>query len=313
MHLPAIMLHSMKRAAELLSSFDNSWKDFSQTWKKARAKASEKSVHDLRVSTRRLIANLELARSLSQRDDISKLQRHFKKVLKGIGPLRDLQVQLETVAHLRQDGLVADFKRVLKRRENSEIKTLQLELTRGRKQRLAKKIKEVRGEFSRFFDSTTDAKIQRSIERVVNARRNELLKAERQFRRLQPLNEEALHQVRLALKKLRYVLEAAQPVLKPSAKDLAREMQGFQQIIGDSRDLEILRAELEKWAKKRGKKIAIVPALETLNEKRESLIRKFVESADQFEQLIRAEPTKPVVEKTHAVSSPVRTPTEVIA
>ena len=110
----------MKRSDELLSSFDTSWKEFSQAWKKAKAKASEKSVHDLRVNTRRLIANLELTRALSQRDDIAKLQRHFKKVLKGIGPLRDLQVQLETVAHLRQDGLVAEFKRVLERRESRE-------------------------------------------------------------------------------------------------------------------------------------------------------------------------------------------------
>jgi CHAD domain-containing protein len=114
-----------------------------------------------------------------------------------------------------------------------------------------------------------------------------------------------LHEVRLALKKLRYVLEASQPVLEPSAKALAREMQGFQQLIGESRDLEILRAELEKWAKKRGKKIAIVPALETLTEKREGLIRRFVESGDQFEALIRTEPTKPVVEKTHAVATQV--------
>jgi CHAD domain-containing protein len=311
--VPAIILHFMKRSDELLSSFDNSWKGFSQAWKKARAKASEKSVHDLRVNTRRLIANLELARSLSQRDDIAKLQRHFKKVLKGIGPLRDLQVQLETVAHLRQDGLVADFKRVLERREGREIKTIQDELTRGRKQRLAKKIKEVREEFSRFFESTSDPKIQRSIERVLNARRNELLKAERRFRRLQPLNEEVLHEVRLALKKLRYVLEAAQPVLKPSVKAQAQEMHSFQQLIGDSRDLEILRAELEKWAKKRGKKIAIVPALETLNEKRESLIRKFVDSADQFEQLIRAEPARPVIERTHAVPATVPTNSGAIA
>jgi CHAD domain-containing protein len=303
----------MKRADELLSSFDISWKQFSQAWKKAKAKASEKSVHDLRVSSRRLIANLELAGSLSQQKDIAKLQRRLKKVLKGVGPLRDLQVQLGTVAHLRQEGLVADFKRVLERRESREIKILQLELTRGRKQRLAKQIKDVRGEFSRFFESISDVRVQRSIERVLHSRRNELLKAERNFRRLEPINEDALHLVRLALKKFRYVLEAAQPVLKPSVKDTARQMQIFQQLIGDSRDLEILRTEMEKWASKRGKKIAIVPALETLNEKRQGLIRKFVESADEFEQLIRAEPARPVVEKTHAVSSPVRTVTGVIA
>ena len=67
-----------------------------------------------------------------------------------------------------------------------------------------------------------------------------------------------------------------------------------------------IRAELEKWARKRGKKIAIVPALETLKEKRESLLGKFVESADQFEQLIRSEPIKPVIERIHAVTAPVR-------
>ncbi len=299
-------LHSMKRSAELLSSFDTSWKEFSQAWKKARAKASRKSVHDLRVNTRRLIANLELARSLSQGEDVVKLQRRFKKVLKGIGPLRDLQVQLETVAHLRQDGLIGDFKRTLERRESREIRNIQEALTRGRKQRLAKRVRDVRGEFSRFFESTTETRIQRSIERVMNVRRNELLKAERHFRRLQPLNDDALHEVRLALKKLRYVLEAAQPILEPSAKNHAREMRTFQQLIGDSRDLELLRAELEKWARKRGKKIAIVPALETLKEKRESLLGKFVESADQFEQLIRSEPIKPVIERIHAVTAPVR-------
>ena len=82
-------------------------------------------------------------------------------------------------------------------------------------------------------------------------------------------------------------------------------MRTFQQLIGDSRDLELLRAELEKWARKRGKKIAIVPALETLKEKRESLLGKFVESADQFEQLIRSEPIKPVIEdpRSHRAGS----------
>src|SRR5438552_17239703 len=104
-------LASMKHTNELLSSFDTSWTGFSKSWKKARAKASEKSVHDLRVGTRRLIATLELTRVLSKRAEISKLQRRFKKVLKGMGPLRDVQVQLENVAHMRQKtGLILDFK-----------------------------------------------------------------------------------------------------------------------------------------------------------------------------------------------------------
>jgi CHAD domain-containing protein len=82
----------MKRPGELLSLFDRSWEDFSGAWKKARAKASEKSIHDLRVSTCRLIATLELVRSLARREEVDHLQRSFKKVLKRMGPLRDVQV-----------------------------------------------------------------------------------------------------------------------------------------------------------------------------------------------------------------------------
>ena len=55
-------------------------------------------------------------------------------------------------------------------------------------------------------------------------------------------------------------------------------MQALQQLLGDTRNTELLRAVLEKWAAKRGKKIAIVPALERLQEKREGLMQKIVES-----------------------------------
>src|SRR5262245_29036068 len=90
-------LTAMQSSDELLSSFDTSWKAFSASWKDARAKASEKSVHDLRVSTRRLIATLELTQALSKNKEIVELRRRFKKVLKHMGPLRDLQVQLQNV------------------------------------------------------------------------------------------------------------------------------------------------------------------------------------------------------------------------
>src|SRR5438046_640862 len=93
----ATILRSKKRADELVSSFNRSWKRFSGTWKKARADASEKSVHDLRVNTRRIIATLELARVLSNRGDIAKVQRSFKKVLQRRGRMRDVQVEIDIV------------------------------------------------------------------------------------------------------------------------------------------------------------------------------------------------------------------------
>jgi len=190
---------SMKRTHDLVFSFDHSWKEFSDAWKKARAKSSEKSIHDLRVSTRRLIATLELARVLSKGKDIPRLQRRVKRVLKRMGPLRDVQVQLEGVSHIRQAGIVGEFKRRLMRRERNAIENVHDELTRRTKQRLADAFEDVRSEFNRLHDSMSDKTILRSVEKSLSLRKNEFLKAQRRFHRVRPPKDEALHEMRIAL------------------------------------------------------------------------------------------------------------------
>ena len=170
----ATILGSMKRADELVSSFNRSWKRFSGTWKKARADASEKSVHDLRVNTRRIIATLELARVLSNRGDIAKVQRCFKKVLKSMGPLRDVQVQLDTVSQLRRGAVIGDFVRRLKRREGEEIHRIQNALKRGRKRRLAEEVKQLGTEIGRLHESLDSQRIHRLVNRVLSVRQNDI-------------------------------------------------------------------------------------------------------------------------------------------
>jgi CHAD domain-containing protein len=295
----------MKRPGELLSLFDRSWEDFSGAWKKARAKASEKSIHDLRVSTRRLIATLELVRSLARREEVDHLQRSFKKVLKRMGPLRDVQVQLEGISHISGAGLIDDFKKMLERRESREIDKVRSELKRERKRHLSGNVKDVRKEFSSLYESLGIEKFRTAVERVLTSRRNEFLRAERRFHKLQPLNDEALHEMRIALKKLRYVVEAAQPVLGASAKQSAKQMQAFQQLLGDARDVEMLRAGLETWAAKRGKKMAVVPALDGLAEKREQMLKRIMESSVEIEELLKVKAMKPAAEKTHVAGGTV--------
>ena len=291
----------MKRVNdELSSSLDQSWKNFSGAWKNSRTKASEKSIHDLRVSTRRLIAILELAKALAGGDEIAQLQRRFKKVLKRMGRLRDTQVLLVNVSRVPRTRLVADFKKSLIQREKREIDKIRGKLKPRRKQKLSKAVDDVRSEFGSRQTKLGQQKIHRSIERVLTSRGNELLKAQRRFLRSQPVNEDLLHEMRIALKKFRYVVEAAQPVLGEAAKERAREMHAFQHLIGESRDVEMLRTTLEKWATKKGKKIAIVPALDRLQLQHDALTKKVVDSLSGLEQTLNVT-LKPVAEKTHAV------------
>jgi CHAD domain-containing protein len=291
----------------LLSSLDQSWKNFSGAWKSARTKSSEKAVHDLRVSTRRLIAMLELAKAVSGDTEIPKLQRRFKKVLKRMGPLRDTQVLLVNLSRVQKSGLVNKFKKTLEQRERHEIDGIRDELERGRKQKLSKAVEDVRVEFCNVESELGNEKIHRSVDRVLALRRNELLKAERRFHRSQPVSEDLLHEMRIALKKFRYVIEAAQPMLDDSAKQRAKEMHSFQQLIGESRDVELLRTALEKWASKRGRIIAIVPALDHLQQIRDSLLKKVVNSLTELEQTLTGTP-KPIVEKIHAIGAATAEP-----
>ena len=291
----------------LLSSLDQSWKNFSGAWKSARTKSSEKAIHDLRVNTRRLIAILELAKAVSGDGEIAKLQRRFKKVLKRMGPLRDTQVLLVNLSRVQQGGLVSDFKKTLEQKERREIDGIRDKLRRGRKQKLSKAVEDVRVGFSDLEAKLGREKVHRSIDRVLSSRRNELLKAERRFHRSQPISEDLLHAMRIALKKFRYVIEAAQPLLDDSARQRAKEMHAFQQLIGESRDVELLRTALEKWANKRGKVIAVVPALDRLQQKRDSLLKKIFESLAELEQTLTGT-LQPVVEKTHAIGTPATEP-----
>jgi len=290
----------MTHSEELLLSLDKSWKQVSAAWKKARTKASEGSVHDLRVSTRRLIAMLDMSQSLSKDNHIPKLRRRFKKVLKRMGPLRDVQVQLGTVSRLRQAGLVQDFKRTLEKRERRAVSKIRKHLMKPAKRRLAAGVKDVRSEFTRLQKKLNDDAVHRSIERTLKARRNDFLTARRRF---QPADEATLHQMRIALKKYRYSVEAALPVLGNSAKERARDMQAFQKLLGDTRDAELLRAVLERWAAKRGKKIAAVPVLDRLTQKREDLLKKINDSATSFEHTFESEKLKPVTESTRAAGA----------
>jgi CHAD domain-containing protein len=55
-----------------------------------------------------------------------------------------------------------------------------------------------------------------------------------------PRDAEALHDLRIAAKRLRYVLEAAAPALGPAALDGAKAARELQTVLGDLHDTDVL-------------------------------------------------------------------------
>jgi CHAD domain-containing protein len=122
--------------------------------------------------------------------------------------------------------------------------------------------------------------------RILATHYSKFLEAKRRFDASQPHNEEALHEMRIALKKLRYATEAAHPLIVDTKKEHIETMRAFQKLMGDTRDLEILRVELEHWANQKGKKLAVIPAVRELEEKRQALLNELVVASHDLTRLM---------------------------
>ena len=287
---------------ELLSLFDEAWKEFSDTWTDAHSKSSQKSIHYLRVNSRRLIATLELMQRSSRHQEIESLKRRVKKVLKRLGPLRDLQVQLETIVAFQQRKLIPVFKANLQQREQHEIEMIHDELKRVKKDRLARAIKKVRSEFRKKSATLAHDNVKRASDDLIGARCDEFLTAKRQFQQNQ-LSEDAMHEMRIALKKLRYIVEALPAALNPRGRLRPAKMRTLQKLMGESRDLELLRESLETWSRRKGRFLAIVPLSEELKERRRVLLTRIIAVSEDLEHTLGPEIRRPAVETTRAIST----------
>jgi len=285
---------------EVLSLFDEARKEFSHSWKDAHSKPSEKSVHYLRVNSRRLIATLELMQRLYRDQEIESLRGRVKKVLKRLGPLRDIQVQLETIVPFQQRKLIGDFKANLQRREQREIKKLHDELKGGKKNHLARAMRQVSSEFNGKSETLSHDKVKHAAESLIGSRCNEFLRAKRKFQGNQ-LSEDALHEMRIALKKLRYIVEALPSALNSRGRLRPAKMRRLQKLMGESRDLELLRESLETWSRRKGRFLAIVAVSDELKEKRRVLQTRITAVSEDLERTLKPQIRRPAVETTRAI------------
>src|SRR6185437_10900764 len=81
-------------------------------------KFSEKSIHDLRIDTRRILALLDLLEALHFGESLAKLRKTFKKRLDAFDDLRDTHVQRELLKPMWEKFPEAkDFKKHLRKCE----------------------------------------------------------------------------------------------------------------------------------------------------------------------------------------------------
>lgn len=204
------------------------------------------AVHRARVATRRLRETLPVLDR--ERRGVRRLRKDLRALTRALGPVRELDVTLGLVVRLVHDEPTLDAP--------LEIVRVQLmERRLRRRARLLRAIDEldIAGILARvrtLAESHDDTAPRRApldgaaIRRRMAARATRLTEAVDAAGAL--YDPEALHQVRIAVKKLRYNLELGHAARIVGAARAARHLRRFQDLLGEWHDWQSLSAHASR-------------------------------------------------------------------
>jgi CHAD domain-containing protein len=202
-------------------------------------KGDVSAVHQARVATRRVREALPLVASGPA---ARKLARVAKRLTRALGPVRQLDVELLTLAEFERGRdvprraveclgeVVADERRALHAELVREIDRVDVHKVRRKAMSAARR---------RGKDRTRDRAERIAASRQTAARRADRLRTAVDVAAGMYVPER-LHQVRIAVKKLRYALEVLRELSGSRAVARIRTLKRMQDLLGRLHDLEVL-------------------------------------------------------------------------
>jgi len=204
--------------------------------------ASEESIHDLRVSIRRVLAWIAVRDTLLEPDrDLRETRSSLKTLMSPLGKLRDAQVKRDLIRTILPKG--------------DEPSWLYAVLVAGDVQRWEEKV-------GRLLGRKSARRIRVPLPRtragggsggdasVAGSRHLSMLgRAVRKHRKgaLDPSNPEALHRMRLAFKKYRYAWEVVEPLLPRAARNVGKRLHDFQTLLGAIHDCDVILVDVRSF------------------------------------------------------------------
>ena len=206
-------------------------------------KISKRSIHDLRIETRRQLALATLAGEVCGAP-IDRLRRSLKRYLHGTAKLRDAEVQLEFVDEMvSQYPEIRTFRRHLRRTVDRRIGETETKLRR-RKKKLSMRVRALAAAV------LVPSETRQAGPAIVFALRGALTAVQEVSLAAQP-GDEQMHQARLALKRLRYMAEALRGVVPGISAGWIERLRRSQSAMGDIHDLQILAHHLAQQTARR--------------------------------------------------------------
>jgi CHAD domain-containing protein len=229
-------------------SLNTQWRRYRKRLKRCQEHFSEEAVHDVRVQTRRLLSTIELLGAFIPERDIQKVRRALKRHLDTFDQLRDTQVQLGYVG--RMAGTFPDasaFYDWLRNRKARFTRTTRKAVKHIKTKRLGRWLaafeKEIWLQRKRITRERAFAIVRRAINQA-------FARVAQRCRHVRADDTKTIHRTRIAFKRFRYMIEALAPLLPAVTEDHRRALRGYQCMMGDIQDMEVLLAALDKFVQK---------------------------------------------------------------
>lgn len=265
----------------LADSLPTQWRRYRKRLKRCQRQFSEEAVHDSRVETRRLLATVELLRAFIPEREIKKARRALKDHLDSFDRLRDTQVQLLYVEHLvREFPTAKTFRGWLRAREKRFISESRQAVKKIRTRRLGKRIAAFEVELRRRRKET---KTDQAFQTAQAAIRLAFARVARLCGRVKAANTETIHRTRIAFKRFRYMVDALAPVLPAISNEHRQAMRGYQSLMGDIQDIEVLMAAFAKFTRQEPGDPATRRLESEFARRRRQLIRVYLNAAGKLQ------------------------------
>lgn len=285
---PSVVFSSWQPSATvapfLAKSLHNRWESYRGQLKACQGRFSEEAVHELRVATRRLMAQFVMLGCITPGKTADTARRILKRGLKALGELRDTHVQRVFVER-QMDRFpelifVRDF---LQRQERRLERAAAAKITRFKTRKLEKWVSRLLTHLDGKNGRSSD--LQRLSTIVGKTVDDAFAEVVRRRQAIDPAQPSTVHRTRIAFKKFRYMVESLSPDLTGLGKDELRALARYQKRMGMLQDLEVMQHCIKEFGEQHAGMEGLLASFNSyLQARRVRALRSFLNSADELFQ-----------------------------
>jgi CHAD domain-containing protein len=265
-------------------SLRDRWQSYRKQLRQCQKEFSEGSVHQLRVTTRRLMTQCTLVSCVTSGNKAEKARQKLKRRLKILGELRDTQVQRmfieEQMVRFPELTSVRGF---LQRREHELVRTVSGKVHRFKTRKLGKWTLALCQELATHPEDPCKRDLLAT--KVFCAMEDAFEEVARRSQTIDSANSQTIHRTRVAFKKFRYMVEALSPAFTGLGKSQLRRFGNYQRRMGNLQDLEIVQMCVARCVGEHsGTETLLQPFSRYLKQRRARLLRLCLRHADDLFQ-----------------------------